>query len=102
MIRLFWERISKCAGVTMSLQEETDEVRIYQTRGADDDRHECDGIRAVSIHATIMPDLGACTEVEGTIGVYLALEHVTRLDAGVKLGSGMTVLGHDEDHEVEG
>ena len=44
------------------------------------------------MHATIMPDLGACTEVEGTIGVYLALEHVTRLDAGVKLGSTMTVL----------
>ena len=34
-----------------------------------------------------MPDVGACTEVESTIGVYLALAHVTRLDAGVKLGS---------------
>ena len=54
------------------------------------------------MHATIMPDLGACTEVEGTIGVYLALAHVTRLDAGEKLGSAITVLGHDEDHEVEG
>jgi hypothetical protein len=51
------------------------------------------------MHATIMPDLGACTEVEGTIGVYLALAHVTRLDAGEKLGSAITVLGHDE---VEG
>ena len=43
----------------------------------------------VSIHAVIMPDLGACTEAD-TIRVDLALTHVTRLASGVKLGSAIT------------
>jgi hypothetical protein len=83
VIRLFWELIGKCAGLTMSMKErEADEIRIYATRGADGDRHECDGVRAVSIHTAIMPDLGACTEVKGTIVVDLALAHVTTDKAG--------------------
>jgi hypothetical protein len=51
----------------------------------------------VSIHAVIMPDLGACTEADlgactdaDTIRVDLALTHVTRLASGVKLGSAIT------------
>ncbi len=76
LIRLFRELIDKCAGLTMNMveEEESDKLRRVETdRGDDGDRHECDGVRVVSIYTVIMTDLVAFTDVEVTIGVDLSL-----------------------------